>query len=102
MEDQAVQGVLAAVQDVPDPRREHGSLHLLSDILVMGLCAVLAGCDDFVEMQAYAQAKQEFFARFLQLPHGIPSHDTFNRVLSLLHVSGQHGRRSNRWDARRP
>ena len=84
MEDRAVQGMLAAVRDVPEPRREHGKLHLLSDILVMALCAVMAGCDDFVEMRAYALAKQEFFARFLHLPHGIPSHDTFNRVLSLL------------------
>jgi len=84
MEDRVVQGILAVVQEVPEPRREHGKLHLLPDILVMALCAVVAGCDDFVEMQAYAQAKQEFFARFLRLPHGIPSHDTFNRVLSLL------------------
>jgi predicted transposase YbfD/YdcC len=84
MDDRAVRGMLAAVAEVPDPRREHGKLHRLSDILVIALCAVVAGCDDFCEIEAYGKVKREFLARFLALPNGIPSHDTFNRVLSLL------------------
>jgi predicted transposase YbfD/YdcC len=45
---------------------------------------VLCGCDDFVEIEAFGRAKEEFFRRFLELPHGIPSHDTFRRVFQAV------------------
>jgi predicted transposase YbfD/YdcC len=56
----------------------------LIDILVVALCGTIAGCQSAVEIAAYGRAKREWFKTFLQLPHGIPSHDTFSRVLQLL------------------
>jgi predicted transposase YbfD/YdcC len=74
-------GHLAKIQD---PREEGKRKHKLLDILMMGLCAVLCGCEGFVEMEMFACSKQDWFARFLELPNGIPSHDTFGRVFSLI------------------
>jgi predicted transposase YbfD/YdcC len=70
---------------IPDPRRQCRNLkHRLEDIIVLGFCGVLAGCDDFVEIADWAQQNVVFFRTFLELPHGIPSHDTFNRVFTLV------------------
>jgi predicted transposase YbfD/YdcC len=52
--------------------------------LVLGFCGVLCGSEDFVEIEAFARSKEAFFRRFLQLPHGIPSHDTFRRVFQAV------------------
>ena len=77
-----------ALADVPDPRRQCDNLrHRLADVLVIGFCAVLCGCDDFVEIERFARAKQPFFRRFLELPGGIPSHDTFRRVFQAVSAS---------------
>src|SRR5437660_6902126 len=70
---------------IPDPRRQCRNLkHRLEDILVLGFCGVLAGCDDFVEIADWAALNAAFFGTFLELPHGIPSHDTFNRVFATV------------------
>ena len=70
---------------IPDPRRQCRNLkHRLEDILVLGFCGVLAGCDDCVEIADWAQQNVAFFRTFLELPHGIPSHDTFNRVFATV------------------
>jgi predicted transposase YbfD/YdcC len=70
---------------VPDPRRQCRNLkHRLEDILVLGFCGVLAGCDDFVEIASWSRLHQDFFATFLELPHGIPAHATFTRVLAVV------------------
>lgn len=70
---------------IRDPRREHpNKLHKLVDILVIAVCAVIAKCDTWDEIEAYGEAKQEFLRKFLELTNGIPSHDTFNRVFSLI------------------
>jgi predicted transposase YbfD/YdcC len=70
---------------IVDPRRQCLNLkHHLEDIVVLGFCGVLAGCDDFVEIADWAQHNSAFFRTFLGLPHGIPSHDTFNRVFAIL------------------
>jgi predicted transposase YbfD/YdcC len=54
------------------------------DILVITICAVICGADDYVAIADYGEAKQEWFKQFLELPTGIPSHDTFWRVFQLL------------------
>src|SRR5436190_23390363 len=70
---------------IPDPRRQCKNLkHRLEDILVLGFCGVLGGCDDFVEIAAWTKHNETFFRTFLELPNGIPSHDTFNRVFTLV------------------
>src|SRR5262245_39014661 len=77
--------LVTALAAVPDPRRQCQNLrHLLVDVLVMGFCAVLCGCEDFVELQTFARQKEDFFRRFLELPGGIPSHDTFRRVFQAV------------------
>ena len=70
---------------IPDPRRQcHNLKHRLEDLLVLGFCGVLAGCDDFVEIAEGANQNKTFFRTFLALPNGTPSHDTFNRVFTLV------------------
>jgi len=65
---------------MPDFRLERSKKHQLVDILVIALCALLSGADDFEEIEAYGQRKEAFLRTFLALPNGIPSHDTFTRV----------------------
>lgn len=73
--------------NLPDPRLERSKLHKLSDILFITMAAVLSGCDDWNEIELYGQTKEEWLRGYLELPNGIPSHDTFNRVFSLLDPS---------------
>jgi len=73
------------LQTITDPRRQCANLkHPLVDIIIVGFCGVLGGCEDFVEIAEWAQGKEAFLRTFLELPHGIPAHDTFNRVFALL------------------
>jgi predicted transposase YbfD/YdcC len=74
----------AQLGSIPDPRIERTKQHLLIDILVIAVCAVLAGADDWVAIAEFGRIKQAWFKRFLALPNGIPSHDTFRRVFLLL------------------
>ncbi len=67
-----------------DPRREHGKLHQLDDILVLTICAVICGADSFVDIEAFGHAKHDFLRRFLALPNGIPSHDTIRSIFTRL------------------
>ena len=69
---------------VSDPRMVRCQKHKLIDILIIALCSVIAGGQGPTEMEAFGQAKIEWLGQFLELPHGIPSHDTFGRVLSLI------------------
>lgn len=71
-------------KNLPDPRIEGRSRHLLIDIITMVLCAVIGGADTFDDINLFAQEKEEWFRSFLELPGGIPSHDTFNRVMSMI------------------
>lgn len=69
---------------LPDPRLDRQKQHQLLDIVVIGICAVVAGANDWVAVESFGKAKRDWFARFLALPNGIPSHDTFGRVFGLL------------------
>lgn len=74
---------------VPDPRRaNHAFNHRLIDVLCIALCATLSGAEGFVDFEDYGLAKEKWLRERLglELPHGIPSHDTFNRLFSLLDV----------------
>jgi predicted transposase YbfD/YdcC len=73
------------LEPIADPRRQGANLkHLLVDILIVGCCGVLGGCEDFVEIAEWAKGNEAFLRTFLELPHGIPAHDTFNRVFAML------------------
>ena len=73
------------LETIADPRRQCANLkHSLVDIIIVGFCGVLGGCEDFVEIAEWAKGNEAFFRSFLELPHGIPAHDTFNRVFAML------------------
>ncbi len=68
-----------------DPRIvNHNSRHKFIDIVVMAFIALLCGCDDWVEVTGFCKAKINLFKELLELPNGIPSHDTFGRVFSII------------------
>jgi predicted transposase YbfD/YdcC len=69
---------------VRDPRREHQRFHPLWDIIAITICAVIGGADGWPDVEEYGRCKQEWLESFLELPFGIPSHDTFARVFALL------------------
>jgi predicted transposase YbfD/YdcC len=71
-------------EGVPDFRLDRKKLHKLGDILMLSLCAVLSGAEDFEDMENYGRQKEDFLRQFLELPNGIPSHDTINRVYNRL------------------
>ena len=72
------------VGEIKDPRVERTKLYLLKDILVMAVCATICGADNWEEIAEFGESKREWFATFLELENGIPSHDTFRRVFILL------------------
>lgn len=67
-----------------DPRRRRRCRHLLLDIIVIAMCAVIADCNTWPEIAVFARRRQTWFQQFLSLPHGIPSQDTFERVFDRL------------------
>jgi predicted transposase YbfD/YdcC len=70
--------------DLTDPRRRE-PMYPLIERVVMALCAVICGADDFVAITKFANAKKDWFGQFLELKNGIPSHDRFNAVFASLH-----------------
>jgi len=67
-----------------DPRIERQKRHKLGDILVIAVCAVLCGAESFPAIEDFGQVRYTWLKQFLELPNGIPSHDTFNRVFRVL------------------
>ena len=67
-----------------DPRIERTKRHKLIDIITITICAVICGADGWNDIELYGKCKYKWLKKFLELPNGIPSHDTFARVFSLL------------------
>src|SRR5215210_1058130 len=67
-----------------DPRVERTRAHRLSDLLTIALCAIVCGANDWVAVETFGHAKENWLRTFLPLPGGIPSHDTFGRVFARL------------------
>jgi hypothetical protein len=59
---------------LPDPRVERTKRHQLLDTITIAVCAVIAGADSFVDIELFGRARRDWFASFLPLPNGIPSH----------------------------
>lgn len=76
--------ILECFSELTDPRLDRRKRHLLEDIVVLAICGILSGADDWVGIEAFGREKYPWFKQFLSLPNGIPSHDTFGRVFSLL------------------
>ena len=69
---------------VDDPRVAYLVEHKLIDIITIAVCAVIGGADNWVEVEQFGQEKENWFGQFLELSHGIPSHDTFERVFARI------------------
>ncbi|MDM8544126.1 ISAs1 family transposase [Desulfococcaceae bacterium HSG9] len=67
-----------------DPRQEDKTDHLLPDIIILAVCAVISGADTWPDIYEYGQAEQIWLRTILELPDGIPSADTFRRVFVLI------------------
>ena len=83
MDGQATKGIVRFFRDLPDPRA-HNVIHKLNDILVIAICGVICGAGGWVEVEEFGNSKQAWFKTFLDLPGGIPSHDTFGRLFARL------------------
>lgn len=69
---------------VTDPRKDRTKEHKLIDIIVIAICAVICGAEGWVDIELYGNSKLHWLSTLLELPNGIPSHDTFGRVFSLI------------------
>ena len=76
--------LLECFGQIADPRVTRTREHRLIDVLVIGICTLLCGGEGFNDMEDFGHAKHEWLKTFLELPNGIPSHDTFNRVFGAL------------------
>lgn len=72
---------------IDDPRSDINKLHNLEDILLIGIISVICGAETWKQMVEFADSKEEFLRKFLELPNGIPSDDTINRVFSSIDSS---------------
>ena len=70
-------------EEVTDPRASNVR-HRLLDIIVLTICGLISGADSWTEIEAYGNAKLGWFSKYLELPHGIPSHDTLGRVFAQM------------------
>lgn len=68
--------------EIEDPRVERTRQHKLIDIITIAICAVICGAEGWTDIKTYGLVKYEWLRQFLELPNGIPSHDTFSRVFA--------------------
>jgi len=80
MKEEPRPALIEHLEKISDPRREITKRHKLIDILVIAICATMCGAEAWTEMEEFGEAKEEWLRTFLELPNGIPSHDTFRRV----------------------
>lgn len=73
-----------AFGELTEPRINRNLRHPLVNIITISICAIICGCDDFCSIEEYGNSKSDWFKSFLDLEHGIPSHDTFSDVLNRL------------------
>jgi predicted transposase YbfD/YdcC len=83
MDAQATGGFLRFFDDLPDPRAAN-RVHRLGDLFAIAICAVICGADSWVDVAMFAQSKRAWLGTFLDLEHGVPSHDTFGRVFARI------------------
>lgn len=84
MEEKGIGKITEHFGKVPDPRIGNATRHKLIDIIVIAICAVICGADGWSDVALFGKSKYSWLKTFLELPHGIPSHDTFGRVFGLI------------------
>jgi predicted transposase YbfD/YdcC len=83
-EEMTTASILEYFASVPDPRIQRSQRHQLTSVLVLSLCAIVSGADSFVAIEHFGQAREDWLKTFLELPNGIPSHDTIGRIFAML------------------
>lgn len=84
MDANVLRGALRFFNDMEDPRKSRGRRHKLADMIAIAICASICGEEGWVDIALFGKARQKWFQTFLELPHGVPSHDTFGRVFAHL------------------
>ena len=80
---------------INDPRVNRQKKHQLQDIFFISLCAMICGADNWVAIEEFGLAKEEWFTELLGLEHGIPSHDTFGEVYAAIHMVSDWAQQNN-------
>ena len=80
MKEKTIDTFFERIQD----HRHHNRLHKLIDIIIIAICAVVAGADTYEQIENFGKKREKWLLKFLELPHGIPSHDTFGRILEKI------------------
>ena len=76
--------ILEQFSQLKDPRVERTKRHNLTDVIAIAICAVICGANGWTDVELFGKSKREWLESFLELPNGIPSHDTFGRVFAML------------------
>ena len=84
MDGNADNSLMGYLSIIPDPRIERSRRHNLLDILIIAVCAVICGAEGWTDIEDFGISKEAWFREFLELPSGIPSHDTFRRIFLIL------------------
>ena len=84
MDKQAVASIAKHFEGLPDPRSGNAKAHIFLEILIIAICAVICGADGWSDIELFGKKKKAWLQTFLELPKGIPSHDTFGRVFAKL------------------
>ena len=84
MENTQTTSLISIFSELKDPRIDRIKRHSLIDIITITICAVAPGAHSWVDVELFGKSKKEWLSGFLELPNGIPSHDTFGRVFSML------------------
>lgn len=84
-----IEELKVGIKNIKEPRGTgYGNIrHKLEDIIIIGLCTVICGGEDFADMEAFGKSRQKYLMKFLELPNGIPDSDTFRRVFEKLNPS---------------
>ena len=82
----ATKSIIEHFSIINDPRINRHKRYKLIDIIVISVCGIISGCETFVDIENYGNSKLEWLKTMLELPNGIPSHDTIGRVFSLMNA----------------
>jgi predicted transposase YbfD/YdcC len=84
MEEVPVAGIVKHFEDLPDPRTGNAKAHIFLEVLIIAICAVICGADGWSDIELFGKNKKAWLKTFLELPKGIPSHDTFGRIFAKI------------------
>lgn len=87
--DMNIERLKEEIKNIQEPRRtRYGNVrHKLEDIIIIGLCTLICGGEDFADMEEFGKSRQKYLAKFLELPNGIPDSDTFRRLFERINPS---------------